>query len=322
MMPKNGTLVISLDFELIWGVFDTVNIDSKMQYFLNTRKVIPKILHLFKASSINATWATVGMLFNENWAEWERNIAEQKPDYTNSILSSYEYGDAIKSKGYNELCFAPQLILDIIKTSGQEMATHTYSHYYCLENGQGPVAFRQDLEQAIKMANKFGIEMKSLVFPRNQIKEEYLNICAELGITNVRSNPDSWYWNDTSKSGLLTKIARTADAYTSLGKKTYPISDLKIKLNLPLEQKASRFLRPVESQPKLRKLKLNRIKKEMTSAAKNSEIYHLWWHPHNFGDQPEESMNDLSEIIKHFEFLRSKYNFQSLNMKELGESVI
>jgi len=321
-MPKNGTLVISLDFELIWGVFDTVNIDSKMQYFLNTRKVIPKILHLFKASSINATWATVGMLFNENWAEWERNIAEQKPDYTNSILSSYEYGDAIKSKGYNELCFAPQLIIDIIKTSGQEMATHTYSHYYCLENGQGPVAFRQDLEQAIKMANKFGVDMKSLVFPRNQIKQEYLSICAELGITNVRSNPDSWYWNDTSKSGLLTKIARTADAYTSLGKKTYPISDLKIKLNLPLEQKASRFLRPVESQPKLRKLKLNRIKKEMTSAAKNSEIYHLWWHPHNFGDQPEESMNDLSEIIKHFEFLRSKYNFQSLNMKELGESVI
>lgn len=322
MMPNNGTLVISLDFELIWGVFDTVIIDSKMQYFLNTRKVIPKILHLFKASSINATWATVGMLFNENWAEWERNIAEQKPDYTNSILSSYEYGDAIKSKGYNELCFAPQLILDIIKTSGQEMATHTYSHYYCLENGQGPVAFRQDLEQAIKMANKFGVDMKSLVFPRNQIKEEYLSICADLGITNVRSNPDSWYWNDTSKSGLLTKIARTADAYTSLGKKTYPISDLKIKLNLPLEQKASRFLRPVESQPKLRKLKLDRIKKEMTSAAKNSEIYHLWWHPHNFGDQPEKSMNDLSEIIKHFEFLRSKYNFQSLNMKELGESVI
>jgi len=322
MMPKNGTLVISLDFELIWGVFDTVIIDSKMQYFLNTRKVIPKILHLFKASSINATWATVGMLFNENWAEWEGNIAEQKPDYTNSILSSYKYGDAIKSKGYNELCFAPQLILDIIKTSGQEMATHTYSHYYCLENGQGPVAFRQDLEQAIKMANKFGVDMKSLVFPRNQIKEEYLSICADLGISNVRSNPDSWYWNDTSKSGLLTKIARTADAYTSLGKKTYPISDLKIKLNLPLEQKASRFLRPVESQPKLRKLKLDRIKKEMTSAAKNSEIYHLWWHPHNFGDQPEESMKDLSEIIKHFEFLRAKYNFQSLNMKELGESVI
>jgi len=321
-MPKNGTLVISLDFELIWGVFDTVIIDSKMQYFLNTRKVIPKILHLFKASSINATWATVGMLFNENWAEWEGNIAEQKPDYTNSILSSYKYGDAIKSKGYNELCFAPQLILDIIKTSGQEMATHTYSHYYCLENGQGPVAFRQDLEQAIKMANKFGVDMKSLVFPRNQIKEEYLSICADLGISNVRSNPDSWYWNDTSKSGLLTKIARTADAYTSLGKKTYPISDLKIKLNLPLEQKASRFLRPVESQPKLRKLKLDRIKKEMTSAAKNSEIYHLWWHPHNFGDQPEESMKDLSEIIKHFEFLRAKYNFQSLNMKELGESVI
>ncbi|WP_026838104.1 polysaccharide deacetylase family protein [Gillisia sp. JM1] len=318
----NGYLVISLDFELIWGVFDTVEIAQKSEYFLNTRKVIPKILKLFSDSSIHATWASVGMLFNDDWAEWVQNATKVKPEYANSMLSSYDYGDSIKNIGYRDLCFAPEIILEISNTIGQEMATHTYSHYYCLEEGQGKESFRQDLVKAIEVASKMGIELKSLVFPRNQIRKEYLEICSELGILNVRSNPDSWYWNDTSSSGLTTKIARTADAYIDLGKKMYSYSDLKSTNGLPLEQKASRFLRPVEFNSFLRKLKIRRIKKEMSYAAKKGEIYHLWWHPHNFGDQPEESIKDLSKIIKHFKFLRSKYNFQSLNMLELGDTVI
>jgi peptidoglycan/xylan/chitin deacetylase (PgdA/CDA1 family) len=318
----NGYLVISLDFELIWGVFDTVVIDQKSEYFLNTRKVIPEILELFKKYSVHATWASVGMLFNDNWAEWEQNAAKEKPEYSNSMLSSYNYGVSIKNNGYRDLCFAPEIILEITKTTGQEIATHTYSHYYCLESGQGLKAFRQDLEQAVFVANKLGIEFRSLVFPRNQIKDEYLKICTEFGIKNVRSNPDSWYWKDTSSKRLSTKITRTADAYISLGKKTYPYSDLKVEHNLPLEQKASRFLRPIEANSLLRKLKLKRIKKEMLDAAQNGEIYHLWWHPHNFGDQPEQSLKDLSIIIQHFQFLKSKYNFQSLNMMELGNTVI
>lgn len=318
----NGYLVISLDFELIWGVFDTVVIEQKSEYFLNTRKIIPEILELFSESSIHATWASVGMLFNDNWAEWNYNKSELEPRYTNSKLSSYLYGESIQEFDFRDICFAPELIKEISDTNGQEMATHTYSHYYCLEEGQGKESFKQDLIQAITVASKMGIELKSLVFPRNQIKEDYLEICSELGIKNVRSNPDSWYWNDTSNSGLTTKIARTADAYIDLGKKTYSYSDLQSTNGLPLEQKASRFLRPVESNSFLRKLKIKRIKKEMSYAAKKGEIYHLWWHPHNFGDQPEESIKDLSKIIKHFEFLRSKYGFQSLNMLELGNTVI
>jgi len=321
-MNKQGCLIISLDFELIWGVFDTVDIDAKSQYFLNTRKVIPEILELFSKSNIHATWASVGMLFNIDWKSWEDNEPKKLPNYTNVNLSSYRYGKTIKDEKHNKLCFAPELIMAICNTKGQEMATHTYSHYYCLEEGQEKEAFKQDLEMAISLAAKMGIELKSLVFPRNQLKEEYLTICSDLGISNVRSNPENWYWKDTNDSGLSTKIARTADAYVNLGKKSYPFSDFKAKKGFPLQQKASRFLRPVESQSLLRNLKLKRIKTEMTMAAKEGEIYHLWWHPHNFGDQPEESLNDLSEIIKHFEFLRYNYNFQSLNMNELGESVI
>lgn len=321
-MSKKGCIVISLDFELIWGLFDTVETSHTSEYFLNTRKVIPEILKLFSTSSVHATWATVGMLFNENWDEWNQNRPKQIPHYSNNRLSSYSFGEGIKENCNTDIFFAPKIIREIYETEGQEIATHTYSHYYCLEEGQAKETFRHDLMQAISLASEMDIDLKSLVFPRNQINEEYLKVCAELGITNVRSNPESWYWIDTSKSGLTTKIARTADAYIPLGKKSYPFSDLKTKKGLPLEQKASRFLRPVEGNATLRALKLKRIKSEMTSAARNGEVYHLWWHPHNFGNHPEESLLDLSQLIAHFEYLKITYDFQSLNMLELGKAVI
>lgn len=318
----NGFLVISLDFELIWGVFDNVEPNQKHEYFQNTKNIIPEILSLFKKYEIHATWATVGMLYHKNWEEWEVNKPAQQPEYINAELSAYNFVNKTDPNDIKEMCFAPELIQEISEYPGQEIGTHTYSHYYCHEEGQTPIQFKQDLEQAIKMASTFNITLRSLVFPRNQLKEEYLKICNDLGITTVRSNPSSWYWQNTRSNALSTKLARTGDAYLPFGRKSYPLSEIIKKEGLPLQQKASRFYRPLENNAVLRKLKLKRLKDELSYAAKNNEVYHLWWHPHNFGDQPKESLNDLTELMKHFEFLRSKYGFQSLNMMELENIVI
>ena len=168
---ENGALVISLDFELLWGVFDKVNFEEKKLYFQNTRGLIPEILQLFEKFEISCTWATVGMLFNQNWDEWNSNIPEVLPHYANTSLSAYKYGETIQSRETEELCFAPKLVRLINNTPRQELATHTYSHYYCLEKGQDLQSFESDLRQSILMANKIGVELKSLVFPRNQFND-------------------------------------------------------------------------------------------------------------------------------------------------------
>lgn len=319
MVRNNGHLVISLDFELLWGVFDIVNPKEKSEYFNNTRKVIPKILELFEKHNINATWAIVGMLFHENWQQWEENIPEHSPVYDNANLSAYRFGETIKSRNLEHLVFAPDLVLKIKETAGQEIGTHTYSHYYCLEGGQSKESFRQDLAMASKMAGKFNIKLKSLVFPRNQIDQEYLSICKEAGIKTVRSNPTNWYWNNIASNSLITKVARSGDAYLPFGNKSYSINEIEQKKDFPIEQKASRFLRPVENNFVLRKLKIERIKKEISLAARNNRIYHLWWHPHNFGDRPEESLKDLNEILEHFNVCNKKYKMQSVTMESLSD---
>ncbi len=318
---KNGALVISLDFELLWGVFDKVSLEEKRLYFQNTRELIPQLIQLFVKYEISCTWATVGMLFNENWKEWNSNIPEVLPQYANAALSAYKYGKTIQSKETEELCFAPALVKLIKDSPKQELATHTYSHYYCLEKGQKLESFEFDLQQSIMMANKIGVELKSLVFPRNQFNEEYLTICKKLGIDNVRSNPINWYWRNTESDSLVNKIFRTGDAYLGSLDKSYKLAEsIKLK-EQPFSQKASRLLRPYSHNKKLNSLKLKRIKAEMTKAAKANEFYHLWWHPHNFGDHPEENLRDLEELLIHFTTLREKYGYLSLNMFETGKLV-
>lgn len=52
---KKGALVISLDFELVWGVFDHIQIKNKVSYFNNTLLAIPQMLALFEKNAINVT---------------------------------------------------------------------------------------------------------------------------------------------------------------------------------------------------------------------------------------------------------------------------
>ncbi len=319
---KNGTLIISLDFELLWGIFDKVDYREKEIYFKNTREVIPQILNLFAEYGIHCTWATVGMLFNENWDEWNSNFPDVLPDYENEKLCAYKFGRIIQSKATEKMCFAPDLIREISNTPGQEIGTHTYSHYYCLENGQNTHSFRADLEQVIKVASELDIELHSLVFPRNQLNGEYLEICAELGIKTVRSNPSSWYWKDTEKNKLIHKIFRTGEAYMGINDKSYKISNLKNENKSPLSQLASRFLRSHSSISLLNKLRLKRIKSEMTKAAKYNEVYHLWWHPHNFGNNPQENLKALRLILIHYQSCKEKYNFESKNMDGIYDRVV
>ena len=316
---KNGYLVISLDFELMWGIFDVIDGKVKQNYFRNTRESIPQVLELFEEYDINATWAVVGMLLNKDWNEWSQNFPSELPNYNNSSLSAYKFGISVKGTAEEEMFFAPELVTSISRTKGQEIGTHTYSHYYCLEKGQNSDHFRLDLEKSIELANHHGFSIKSLVFPRNQLRREYLEICNKYGIETVRSNPSSWYWRDTTSEALLNKAARSGDAYLPFGKKSYSFDQLEQHKNFPLEQKASRFLRPVEKNKTLRRMKLRRIKQEIGEAAVKKEVYHLWWHPHNFGDNPTEGLRDLREILEHYKECNLRYQFRSVTMHQLSQ---
>jgi peptidoglycan/xylan/chitin deacetylase (PgdA/CDA1 family) len=317
-----GTLTISLDFELLWGIFDKVGNSYKNSYFTNTRKVVPQMLERFGKNEIAVTWATVGMLFAENEEEWKEYSPEFTPSYRDKRLSAYEWA---KSHGIRpEVHFAPELIQEILDTPKQELGSHSYAHYYTLVRGQSPDQFRQDLQATQKIAqNKFGKKLSSLVFPRNHINELYLPICLEEGYEFVRGNPKNWFWQETQHESWSKKWFRSADCFFSVGSKTsYTLDEIKTYPNEPLLIPASRILRPyTQGVPLINSARLDRIKKEMEWAARQGETYHLWWHPHNFGNNPEASMKELDELIDWYLELKNRWGFESKTMAEVGEEV-
>ncbi len=308
-----GKFIISLDFELHWGGAEKYNIEEKKSYFFNTVKYIPVLLNTFQENSIRCTWATVGFLFSKNKKQLLDFSPNMTPTYHNEELSYYNIFPTIGNDEIEDpFHYAPSLIQQILSTPGQELASHTFAHYYCNESGQTIEQFDADLKAAQNIAKEnFGITLKSLVFPRNQYNKSYLDIAKKNGINVVRSNPNVWFWN--RGFGKFTPLLRACDTLFPISK-SLSFKTIEKKDNVVLLP-ASRFFRSYKSKEhKVQKMKMNRIKKEMTYAAKNGEYYHLWWHPHNMADDIEQNHRQLQEIISHFKMLKKDYNFTSANM--------
>src|SRR5690242_8377651 len=89
--PAFGALVISLDFELHWGVRDWCGPRSPYRAnLLGAREAIPRMLDLFAEYDVAATWATVGFLFAESGDELKAMSPVNRPAYRSAKLSPYE----------------------------------------------------------------------------------------------------------------------------------------------------------------------------------------------------------------------------------------
>ena len=61
---NNGVFIISLDFELMWGVRDKRTISDYGDAILGVRETFDRLLHLFSLYKVAVTFSTVGFLFN------------------------------------------------------------------------------------------------------------------------------------------------------------------------------------------------------------------------------------------------------------------
>ncbi|WP_337100768.1 polysaccharide deacetylase family protein [Paenibacillus sp. YIM B09110] len=327
MTGHKGQFVISLDFELFWGIRDLYDLDWYNRTFAKERELIPEVLTLFEKYGIHATWATVGLLFFESKEAMLNGLPSIKPGYVQQNLSPYPY---LKSEqvGLDEKVdpnhYASSLIHLIRNSPFQAISTHTFSHYYCKEEGQTEKEFAADIQASIQIAEKQGMTLESIVFPRNQINETYLPTLNRLGIKSYRGNPKHWIYRHgySTKDSLFLRAARLLDTYINLsGYHCYRADQ--IMSELPVNLPASHFFRSYS--PKLRVLEPFRIKRildGMTYAAKHNQVYHLWWHPYNLASNANENMDVLKRILEHYHKLQHKYGMTSLNMEELCNQVL
>ncbi len=160
-----------------------------------------------------------------------------------------------------------------------------------------------------------------MVSPRNQWNPDYLPILGEAGIQCFRDCQQSWLYKAVKQQDetRLRRALRLVDAYINLsGHHTFelPRRIEQEPINIPV----SRFLRPCDKQlAALEGLRLRRITKAMDYAASQNEIFHLWWHPHNFGINIDQNLAFLEKVLTHFASLRSKHDFKTMNMSKLAD---
>ena len=321
MRQNSGSFVVSLDFELHWGVRDRRTVEEYRGNLLGVRRAIPAILELFERYRIHATWATVGFLFFESIDELKAALPNDLPVYREIPLNPYialqEVGLSAQDDPFH---FAPSLIRRILVSEGQEIGTHTFSHFYALATGPTLESFRADLRCAKSVASRYGIVLESIVFPRNQISRQHLRICAEEGLMAYRSTEGDRLMEKANHPSR--RMMRLADSYIRLSGDgcVSPCMDEEYPL---VRVSSSRFLRPWSAAlGGLERARLQRICVSMDAAAMGNQTFHLWWHPHNFGTHLEENMEFLTRVAEHYSELNLRTGWPSRSMREVAQNVI
>ena len=319
---EHGYFIISLDLELMWGMKDKKTVTTYGGNVLGTRKAIPKILKVFSEKGIHATWAVVGLLFSGKKIDTLQMLPARIPVYHQQKLSSYNYLEQLgKDEDSDKYHYADSLIRLISQFKHQEIASHTFSHYYCLEDGQTKEDFASDISAAKKAGERYNVEIKSVVLPRNQINRAYLDVLIKNNIFSFRGTEENWLYQATKSNNhnFIRRFFKVLDAYLNLsGYHCYTLKEAAVKPDL-LNLRSSRFLRPYSKMFSFcEKSKIQRIKAQMKHAAKHHLIFHLWWHPHNFGINTEKNMENLIKILDYYLYLNKKYGFQSVNMAEIA----
>lgn len=322
-LRQQAGLVISLDFELMWGLRDLANAGIYRRNVLGVRQAIPATLELFKKYDIHATWAAVGLLLFDTKAELEKYLPSVRPSYQRHSLSPYpalpEIGDNERS---DPLHYGLSLAAKIVESDGQELASHTFCHYYCLEPGQTLQEFEADTEAAVRAVRRVADSPRSLVFPRNQYNSEYLACFRKHGLDVFRGNERHWAYSASSGDGntRLKRLVRMLDSYGNISGQNGILAGLANEcVNLP----SSRFLRPFSQRlRRLNGLRVERITRAMRQSFMANRGFHLWWHPHNFGANLDANLFSLEAILRAYVDLRDRYDAPSLTMAEYADAVV
>ncbi len=314
------TLIVSLDFELFWGMQDVSALEDYEANILGGKAAIPRMLALFERHGIHVTWATVGYLFGRNEAQLRRYFPGDLPGYENPERSCYRCFGSIGTDEASAPCYYGRNLIDrIAAVPGQELGSHTFSHYYCREKGQTPGQFRADLDAARTIAADQGFDLTSIILPRNQCEPEYVPVMRNAGFTAYRDEENDWI-HEKIKFGPLLRILRLADVYLPLtGQGGYMPQAENGIVNLAGSRMYKPFFKPLGF---LEGLKLRRIKGQMLHAAKNGLTFHLWWHPHNVGTRTDFHLAQLEEIFSYYDGLKEQYGMRSLNMGEAAREVL
>ena len=314
-----AVFVLSADTELGWGSFDRGGLRRNRDYYLQERDIVRKLLGLLDSREIKGTWAIVGHLFLGS-------CSRNGPDNHNHVLQpAYSWHpdgwlshDPFSDAGEAPLFYAPDIVDSIIASpQAHEIASHSFTHAILGDpECSREVAYSQ-LRECKRLAENLGIEMVSMVFPRNSVG--HLDVLSELGFCSFRGQELSWYRTIGSK-GRIRKLCHYLDRLIAVTPPCYRVLDCyrlgtqgEWLFNLP----ASMFYAPFGGLWNLVGLsrRVLQAKKGIMEAVRKKALFHLWFHPFNLATSPL-LLEGLDEVLGFVARQVKAGNIDSLTMGE------
>jgi Polysaccharide deacetylase len=285
---KRGAFTVSLDFELIWGRLDKPDWRNFRSICRSERdEVVGRLLDLFHAYRIPATWCTVGQLF------LDPNDRDNLSLPGSNLLAKLTASDA-------PLLYGRDLIRQIQQCpTWQEIGCHTFSHADFATCSRERA--EAELAACVKAARAMNVNLKSFVFPRNRVG--HLDLLPKYGFTVFRGPDPMWHesaqvrgWRH--RAGHLLDIARAADP---------PVVDVQWNANGLWDVKGSMLYTPSYGfrQHIPVNLRVHRAKKGLRSAVQQRRLFHLWFHPTDVVVRQDKMFDGLRQIFEEVANLRS-----------------
>ena len=309
---QRGAFILSLDVELAWGSVHRNKLAQREKYFVETRSNIQRLLKILERYQIHATWAVIGHLFLDrclpvngiNHPEIIRPINQDGEDW---FLQ-----DPCSTLQDSPIWYGSDIIQQIVNCSvHQEIGCHTFSHVQAGGPGCGPECFDSELRACRVEAEKLKLELKSFVFPRNEIG--YLDILKENGFTVYRGNTNMF----DRLPDVVARLCRLVYGYMPTSPPVVLPTKVDQLWNIPASffyPSTFRWLKPVSNQLRFIKTMMG-----LNKAVEKRRILHLWFHPFNLANQPDTLFEQLEKVFCQVDRYRKVGKIDNFTMRDLAE---
>ncbi|ADP69692.1 hypothetical protein Rvan_0406 [Rhodomicrobium vannielii ATCC 17100] len=284
-----GSFLISFDCEGNWGIADRrERIESR---FITRQRLSQSYLALLKLLDVYdmpATFAFVMafILRDSERADWQPRLTDVTCDGRNWM----ENFRRAESSGDLDGWFCPEALDMVMADRRHEIGCHGLRHVPFTGEGVTEEVIRIELACAREIASSRGIDLRTFVFPRNEVSRP--DLLAEYGYRGFRNAHPS-----LGRLGRIGNLLRECDVWERAQPEEAPVSGL---VSIPGGcfinwQKGARRLVP-------RALCRARWKSIIADAADNDRIAGVFLHPHNLIDGPETLLflEDVLELLAEY----------------------
>lgn len=299
---QTGTVVLSLDAELAWGLHDLYPLSTAEQRRVSlARTAWSRLVDLFDEYSIPATWAIVGsILVEDDEYQVEHPLSDQ-------WFSTYRDDVTERPKQWH----GTDLVDAVVDAKvDHELGSHSFSHVVFPD--ATPEVAEAECRLARTVGERYDLEFTSFVFPRNEIGHR--EVLSETGFDCYRGQRPYMLpaipglRGGAALAGGLTKTGGAPTVTPRIDE--YGLVEIPASLFIGTSLGAlGSAITALTEDPTVRLATLG-----IDEAARTGGLFHMWLHPNDITE--EDRVRRIDAILS---YLATREEAGDIQIKTMGE---